>query len=192
MGEVNVRGQENRDRGQGSGLPDHRTPKKLPSSSTAPAPPARIESGVHIEVVGGGIGRDGRSIDLADGGRQRHVDGAVTQRSAVAGARLVLTSGAPIWPVAPGWMCARMAGRPRKPLRLNGEQAVPAPITPPLASRGTLKLIVTLPRPFASGPITAAPLVSGAQLEVKTIGPVFDGPVGLPCCRRIRLPEPEP
>src|SRR5687768_14235169 len=58
-------------------------------------------------------------------------------------------------------------------------EAVPAPVTAPPASRGTLKLIVTLPRPFASGPVTAGTSFAALSCEVNTIGPVFDGPAGL-------------
>ena len=66
-----------------------------------------------------------------------------------------------------------------RPLTTAWTVQVPSPVTLPDESRGTLNVIVTLPTPLDSALVTTG-FSSAAVIRIaNTMGPLFDGPVGL-------------
>src|SRR4051794_17663120 len=78
-------------------------------------------------------------------------------------------------------MCASVAGvPPGKLASWPTKLTVPAPVTAPVASRGTLNVIVTVPRALASALVIGGTWLAALSVAVKVIGPVLlDGVVGL-------------
>src|SRR3954469_112981 len=73
-----------------------------------------------------------------------------------------------------------MAGVPLgNPDVWTSKVTVPGPVIVPLLSRGTLKVMMTKPRPLASSSVIGGTSLAGLIWAVKVSGPVVDGPAGL-------------
>src|SRR5687768_1999179 len=91
----------------------------------------------------------------------------------------VSTSGLPFTPAAPGWIWAARATVPAgNPDTCAEKFAVPGPVTTPALSRGTVMVIVAVPRASRSAFDTGGTSLLAANATVKTTGP-SDGSVGL-------------
>src|SRR5215203_646787 len=77
-------------------------------------------------------------------------------------------------------MCAATTEVPDgKLLSCTAKVTLPPPVTAPVLSRGTLKVMVAVPRPPDSAPETGGTSLAALSVVEKTIGPVVDGPVGV-------------